>query len=67
MASLNLQPLDFTLDGPGLTLEQLHAVFRHQEEMKARRREREAAELVQQAINDAVKAIRPLRKEHENL
>lgn len=33
-----LPPLEFTLDGPGLTLEQIGAVLKHQQALKSRRR-----------------------------
>jgi histidine ammonia-lyase len=63
----SLPPLEFTLDGPGLTLEQLRAVFRHQQEMQARRRAREAADQMQQAIENAARGNRLVRAEHEIL
>ena len=62
-----LPPLEFTLEGPGLTLEQLRAVFRYQQELKERRRERETADLVRKALEDAAKLTAPVRTEHEIL
>ena len=35
-----LPPLEFTLDGPGLSLKQIKAVLRHQEEMRTKREKR---------------------------
>ena len=67
----SLPPLEFTLDGPGLTLEQLRAVFKHQIEMQARRRAREAEAEIQRAIENAANltanASRRIRTEHEIL
>jgi hypothetical protein len=62
-----LPPLEFTLDGPGLTLEQLRAVFRYQQELKERRRAREAEELVRKALEDAANITRAVQREHEIL
>ena len=39
-----LPPLEFTLDGPGLSLKQIKAVLRHQEEMRAKRENRRPQE-----------------------
>jgi hypothetical protein len=33
-----LPPLEFTLDGPGLTLEQIGAALKYQQQLKARQR-----------------------------
>lgn len=43
-----LPPLEFTLDGPGLSLKQIKAVLRHQEEMRTKREQRRSKDRKQE-------------------